>query len=254
MRPTSQNVHVYYHALTVHTLSRSPLYNSVHAHIETPVLPYTQLYSHANTPHITFTITPALHPLNSHPPHPHLTSLLCKTLTFHTTTPFNSTPPTPYSHVTSLPRYLLSSSSGFIWMRRASKMHCPSKNPDGSTRANSTEGEISDSLTQAMMSLISSLLWWLWSIQRVIAWKISSSRTYRESMARTHSFGRGRKKGPVRTSLAWWSTNWRHFSFRRETLCTEVCRRMGEDGVQVDVLTELMAEGFLEHPHHVGVR
>ena len=34
----------------------------------------------------------------------------------------------------------------------------------------------------------------------------------------------------------------------------EVCRRMGEDGVQVDVLTELMAEGFLEHPHDVGVR
>ena len=28
----------------------------------------------------------------------------------------------------------------------------------------------------------------------------------------------------------------------------------GEDGVQVDVLTELMAEGFLEHPHHIGVR
>ena len=27
----------------------------------------------------------------------------------------------------------------------------------------------------------------------------------------------------------------------------------GEDGVQVNVLAELKAEGFLEHPHHVGV-
>ena len=28
----------------------------------------------------------------------------------------------------------------------------------------------------------------------------------------------------------------------------------GKDGVQVDVFAELMVEGFLEHPHHIGVR
>ena len=134
------------------------------------------------------------------------------------------------THTPSLPRDLISSSSGFICIRRASKMYCPSKNPDGSTRAKSTEGEISDSLTHAMMSLMSSLLWWLCSIQRVTAWNISSSGTYRESlerMARTHSLGRGRKEGPERTTLPWWSTNWRHFSLRRETLWSEAWRRMG---------------------------